>query len=77
MTEQDLDIARIYGASAFLIYTVLKIYPKSTVMQLTMTSGLNETTVRNSVKKLEEAGLISSRIIKVSLSNYGKEFQIQ
>lgn len=75
MTEEQLDIARKFGASAFLIYQVVKIYPGSSHSELAMSSGLEIKTVRVAANKLEEAGIIKSEIGRVN-HQYGKKFHL-
>lgn len=61
----NFEIAQQIGASSFLIFHVIKIKPNSTVRDITVETGLNETTVRNAVKKLEEAGIVRHELYKM------------
>lgn len=64
----NFEIAQQMGATSFLVFHVLKLKPKLTVRDITIETGLNETTVRTVVKKLEEARIITHELHSVPLN---------
>jgi|GEM_PF-5167284 DNA-binding IclR family transcriptional regulator len=58
MNDLELEMARNYGASMFLLYHTLKKYRTLTLSGLVVRSGLSETKVRQLLKTMSELNMI-------------------
>ena len=65
MTESELSIAQQLGASAFLVYSVLKTGKELTRRELEMTCNLSNPCIKISTDKLLDTGIIESSLKKM------------
>jgi DNA-binding transcriptional regulator GbsR (MarR family) len=59
MIEKELDIARRFGASSFLLYAAFKDQSKFTTLDAETTTGLSRDCISQNLKKLLDSNILS------------------
>ena len=70
MTQLELGIAQQIGASAFLVYTVLKNKGNLTRRELEMTCNLSDNCIKSTTEKLIDWGVIKKELCSYKKANY-------
>lgn len=62
MTELEMEIGRLLGASAFFIYQTIKHNPGFTARDIEIETGLSENCVQKTLQRLRECKAVNFRL---------------
>jgi hypothetical protein len=61
MSESELEIARNLGATSFLVYSFIKTFPGSTVLDIQTSAGLSRDCTQRTLSKLVDTNILNKR----------------
>jgi predicted transcriptional regulator len=59
MSEAELEIARNLGATSFLVYSFIKTFPGSTVLDIQTSTGLSRNCAQQTLSKLVDTNILN------------------
>lgn len=64
MSDAEVDLSRMIGASAFLVYSYLRKCPRASYLDIECDLGIHKNTVTKTIRLLKDHNIIERKVIR-------------